>query len=114
MSVLFLKAKKDPYISCTELHCRRVINRYTTIQHTKDKLRFEFKHIIDFLIHFYSKKSMNQASFCTGVHKNYHDYLLLAYVSNHSFSFKMVGTMKVLSSTQETAIHDEEQMFCHL
>ena len=57
---------------------------------------------------------MNPASFCVGVHKNYHDDLLVVYVSNHSFSFKMVGTMKVLSSTQETATHDEDQMFCHL
>ena len=61
---------------------------------------------------------MNQASFCVSVckilHKNYHDNLLVVYVSNHSFSFKMVGTMKVLSSTQETATHDEDQMFCHL
>ena len=57
---------------------------------------------------------MNPASFCVGVHKNYHDDLLVVYVSNHSFSFKLVGTMKVLSSTQETATHDEDQMFCHL
>ena len=66
------------------------------------------------IILYKSMLDMNQASLCLNLHNNFHEDLLVVYVSNHSFSYKIGGTMKVLSSTQETATHDEDQMFCHL